>query len=62
MHDKGERGERSMLMCFSLTKLGHILLLSDLLATSVILLFHRDRPWPSHLWPGVSVSRTGTVF
>ena len=59
MHDKGERGERSMLMCFSL---GHILLLSDSLATSVIPLFHRDRPWPSHLWPGVSVSGTGTVF
>ena len=51
-----------MLMCFSLTKLGHILLLSDSLATSVIPLFHRDRPWPSDLWPGISVSGTGTVF
>ena len=51
-----------MLMCFSLTKLGHILLLSDLLATSVTLFFHRDRPWPSDLWPGISVSGTSTVF
>lgn len=60
MHDKGEWG--SMLMCFSLTKLGHIHLLSDSLTTSVIPLFHRDRPWPSDLWPGISVSGTGTVF
>ena len=43
-------------------KLGHIHLLSDSLATSVIPLFDRDRPWPSDFWPGVSVSGTSTVF
>lgn len=28
----------------------------------IILLSHRDRPWPSDLWPGVSVSGISTVF
>ena len=59
---QGKKREKSMLMCVWLTKLGHILLLSDLLASSIILLSHRDRPWSSDLWPGVSVSGISTVF
>lgn len=56
-----KEGKEHVNVCLT-DKLCHILLLSDLLASSIILLSHRDRPWPSDLWPGVSVSGISTVF